>query len=235
MADRVGELRRELHRRGYDTKKDGHHIKIFKDGDPVRTRKGMPLEIVITGDDRSFNNTLSNLRDAGVLPPRIDEEAMKRARGKKKVPRSMLVTQSNDLREELQLVMEEYSLTQADVVHYADYYAGQHNIHIPSYGQGAISKFLKGTYLTAPNYMWLSTALEAIQALDGKIPKGEELKEKMPQKEEPKGIEVEGTSSHAITRTPDLAFETMQAIYREEKDDDAILDLVQRIAKLELS
>jgi hypothetical protein len=231
MADAVSELRRELHKRGYDTKREGAHYKVYNgDGNVVRTKKGQPLSLPTTPSDRrALNNSISNLRDAGVLPrPRV-------VRTQKKVPRTTLIDQSAELRGELRAAMEEYKLSQAEVSHYADYYAGQHGISVPSFGQGVVSKFLKGTYLSPANYMWLSSALHAIKAEGGKIPKGEALKEKIPQPSEDVGVEVEGESHVPIKAPlPDLALETMSMIYREDRDHDAILDLIHRIARLEL-
>lgn len=234
MADAIAELRREIHRRGYDTRKDnaGHYEVFDAEGKMVRTKRGKPVKIASTpveGRSRSLANTVSMLRSAGVLPP--PTKVKPRQESKVKLGRDRLAQYSKVLRDELVRLMELYELNQAQVYRYADYYAGQHGMPVPSNPQGVISKFLKGTNLMNKNYQWLSAAVSAIKANEG-IPDMTTADE-TPEPQET-GVEVEGTST-TPKRIPSLAFDAMRLMYADSPDDAEIREVVEKIARLELT
>jgi len=241
VATAIDELRREIHKRGYDTERDGKgHYNIFKDGEIVRTKKGIPLEIPSTpSTHRGVNNAVARLRDAGVLP-KPAEVKRRNGNGKVKLDRDRLKQYSDALRVEVQTLMRDHKLTQSDISHYADYYASQHGIAVPSFGQGVISKFLKGQYLSNPNYKWLSSAVSAIKANKGEIPKANETRGLMQKQADRagEGIKVvteDPTPTPLPPRLPKLAFDVMQLCYAEEHNDDAIRAIVEEVAKMELN
>jgi len=94
-----------------------------------------------------------------------------------------------------------------------------------------MSKFLKGNALSNVSYRYMTSAISAIQRNGGKIPDTPVV---VKNESDPKGIEVEAETPKPMpTKLPELAFDTMQMIYKEEKDHDAIMALVMEIAKLE--
>jgi hypothetical protein len=236
----VDELRREIHKRGFDTERDGKgHYNIFKDGEIIRTQKGVPLTIPGTpSDHRALKNAVSILRDHGVLPKPAEVKANGH-RQNVKLKRDRLKQYSDALRGEVVELMKKYGLSQSDISHFADYYAHQHGSHRPTFGQGVLSKFLKGTSLGNENYNWLTQAVSAINAAEGQIPKADETRGMMSRQKEKaeKGIEVvtEEKVKPMPPKLPKLAFEVMQMIYKEEKDDSDVIDLVHKVAKLELN
>jgi hypothetical protein len=244
MADAIAELRREIHKRGFDTRKNnkGHWQVFDAQGDIVRTKKGNSIEFASTpGGGRSIANTVAMLRSAGVLPRPTEVKPRKTST---KLTRDRLKQYSDTLREELVQLMKTHDLTQSDVWHYAWYYNTQHPPLLMSSeasAQTTISRFLKGHGLSNSGYAFLSAAISAMKSLNGDIPRAAEIRTRLtasaPQPEQAKvvGIEVEGESpTRSVAPLPDLAFRTMSMIYREDKDHDAILDLVGEIARLEL-
>jgi hypothetical protein len=243
MADAIAELRREIHKRGFDTRKSnkGHWQVFSAQGDIVRTKKGNSIEFASTpGGGRSIANTVAMLRSAGVLPRPTE---VKPRKASTKLTKERLSQYSNSLREELKILMQAHDLTQSDVWHYAWYYNAQHPPRLlasEASVQTTVSRFLRGAGLGNEAYTLLSAAVSAIKAANGDIPRAAEIRTQLtasaPQPEQAKvvGIEVEGESHAHPTRLPKLAFEAMQLIYREDKDHDAIMALVATIAKLEL-
>jgi hypothetical protein len=133
--------------------------------------------------------------------------------------------------------MDEYGLRQTDIWHYADYYAGQHKLAVPARGEVTLSAFLSGNGLNETNYDWLSNAIKAIKAVKGDIPKAADIRA---MSEKPvAAIKVVAEDENdkpppQVPKVPTLAFDAMRMIYDTEKDHDAIMALVQDIAKLEL-
>jgi hypothetical protein len=242
MADAINELRRELHKRGYDTRKNtaNHYVVFDSQGDEVRTKTGKPITLPSTpSDTRALNNVVATLRDAGVLPKPKEVKATHRAA---KLKKAQLRQYSDALRVELTTVMRDYRLNQTDVYHYGNWYADQHGLPHPppANAQTMISTFLRGRSLGNESYDYLTRTISAIKASNGDVPKAAQIRRMMTAsepdtpKDEPKEIEVVGESKVKVVKTPQLAFEVMQAIYREDNDPDLILDLVTRVAKLEL-
>lgn len=241
--DETTQLRQRIHREGFDTEKvEGHWQVRDKEGKIIRHKSGKPLRFASSpSDSHSVKNAVSQLRDAGVLPPATKAKAKTNgSTTKQKLPRNVLKQYSATLRVELIQLMKQYGFSQAHISHFADYWAGQHNLHAPTFGQGVISKFLRGTALGNENYVWLTAAVSAIRRAEGKIPSVDELlagKVKTEVPEEPPNepgasIEVVG-ESNMPPKLPQLALDTMQMIYKDEKDHDAIMVLVQDIARLE--
>lgn len=236
MADAINELRRELHKRGYDTRRNqaGHWLVIDPQGEEVRTKKGQPITLPSTpSDHRGINNAISTLRNAGVLP-RPSTSTPVRIRKGMVEPEKV-----NSLRDELTKVMKGYNLRQTDIIHYGDYYHAQHRLDVPGHPQTLLSSFLKGKSLGAAGYSYVERTLAAIKSLDGNIPRAEELRgrttvhEPLPPDEV--GVEVEGEPRPKSQKLPDLAFDAMRLMYANEKDDTAIREVVERIARLELT
>lgn len=232
MADAISELRREIHRRGYDTRKtnDNHYEILTSEGELVRTKKGIPITIPSTpGGGRGMNNAVAVLRDAGVLPRPAQSTSPRQI--KMKLDQDRLKQYCTVLRGELVALMADYNLRQVDVYQYADHYASQHGLPVPSNPQGVVSKFLKGTNLMNANYQWLSSAVGAIKANEG-IPAM--TTDVVPTPPEPKGIEVEGESRVKARKIPSLAFDAMRLMYQTDPNDVEIREVVDRIAALEM-
>lgn len=235
MASTVSELRRKIHDEGYETKKDrkGHWNVYRPNGELVRTDKGVPLTLSDTPSNPNWlNRATTQLRAAKVLPPL--KEPLPRVKGTKSK------AQVSQLRGDLAQLLIDHKLSQSDFYHFGNQYHEQHRLAAPLNPQGMTSKFLRGAGVSDLGFDYLRRTVDAIKASNGNVPSAQEIRERMtppapqPEKAKDVGVEVEGESQVHVTRLPDLAFETMQLIYREEKDEDAILDLVQRIARLEL-
>jgi hypothetical protein len=180
-----------------------------------------------------MKNAVSQLRQAGVLPQPAEAKHEDNGRGEAlKLKRTELKVYSDALRGEVVALMAKGNLTQADIYHFADRWAQAHQIPVPGFPQGVMSKFLKGKTLSNVSYRWLTSAVSAIKRNEGKIPDTPEV---VKNETNPKGIEVESDSPRQLpAKLPELAFDVMQTIYKEEKDDDAIMALVLEVAKLEL-
>jgi hypothetical protein len=229
MADETTQLLERIKRQGYTPRKtsEGHYEVIDREGRPVRLPEGQPFRFAATpSDSHSVKNSEQTLRRIGVLPAKNGDG--------RKLERDVLKGRSNDLRSEVLLLMDDHNHTQADISHFADRWAAQHGIAVPSYSQGVISRFLKGGYLSNATYPWLSAAMSAIRRNNGIIPSMEHpgrRDEPQPELGEV-GVEVEGESPER-NKLPELAFDVMQTIYKEEKDHEAIMALVLEVAKLE--
>lgn len=252
MADDITQLRHRIHREGYDTQKtgDGHYIVIGPHGAVVRHKSGKPFTLPSTPGNNPHNikRQVSMLQDLEVLPRMSQAKATDNGKGDKpKLHRNVLKQYSDTLRPEVVQLMKEHDITQAQIVKFADQWAQQHEIAGPSWGPGVISKFLKGTTLTNTSYVWLTSALSAIRRNDGKIPSmGTHLEQRpdgnleevengdVDPNEAGASIEVEGESTPRPPELPHLALSVMQAIYKEEKDHEGIMALVQEVARLEL-
>jgi hypothetical protein len=238
MATQIDELRRAIHKEGYDTRLSGGHYQVFDaEGKPVRHKtSNNPITFASTpGGGRSIDNIVATLRRNGVLPTPAAPKP--RTNGGKKLGRQRLAQYCSVLRDELKKIMAEADppLRQADVWRYADYYAGQHGLAVPARSEVTISQFLKGGNLNDVNYKWLSAAVSAIKANEGKIPRSGELQKMPSPKDEPKPIEVEAEDPKpAPNKLPKLAFDLMQAIYNPDKDHDTIRALIDEVARLEL-
>jgi len=238
MASEVQQLRDRIHREGYDTRKtpDGHWEVLTPKGDVVRYRGGTPLRFPSTpSDPRGLKNAVAQLREAGVLPQPA-ARVVKRDNGRGevlKLKRTELKVYSDALRGEVVALMEKGNLTQADIYHFADRWAAEHGIPVPSHPQGVMSKFLSGNMLSNLSYRYMTAAVSAIKRNDGVIPEMERAI--VQEKNEPKEIEVETSNPgyKGPVKLPQLALDTMQMIYKDEKDHDAIMALVQDIARLE--
>lgn len=252
MADAINELRRELHKRGYDTKRNtkGHWLVFDEKGNEIRTKRGKPITLPSTpSDSRAINNTVAMLRDAGVLPRPTEVKAQHRVA---KLKKAELKRYSDTLRSELRRVMVEHRLNQTDVYHYGNWIAEQAGLPHPppANAQTMLSTFLRGRSLGNESYDYLTRTLSAIKSSDAPIPKAAQIRTMMtasapqPVKDEPKEIEVVTDDPNykappKVVKVPTLAIEVMQAIYRTpvyrpDKDHDTIRDLVERVAKLEL-
>jgi hypothetical protein len=100
-----------------------------------------------------------------------------------------------------------------------------------------VSRFLKGRGLGNKSYTFLTAAFSAMKTLGDDVPRAPQIRTLLTTSEPatpPKPIEVEGESPKRPEALPKLAFEVMQHVYREDKDHDAIMALVEEIAKLEL-
>ena len=243
----VQDLRRKLHERGYDTRQTGSgHFAVYKtNGSPLTTSKGQPITIPSTPSQGALNRTIATLRDLGALPKLADQTRLNkmRARRDEKLNKSQLKEKTRILRAEMEQVMVDYSLKQADIYHFADWYASQHGIPVPANPQGIVSKLHKGqaSMMNEP-YRWLRSAIDAIKAAEGKIPKADEIRamngkpqEARPEPEESGvGVKVEDRTAVHVATSPKLAIEAMRWIYAEVKDDDRIEQLINEIAKVEL-
>lgn len=248
MADAVTDLRRDLKRRGYETRQnDSGHWEVLKGGFPVRLENGQRITFPSTPTKGGMTQTRRSLEKQGLLPK--PERGGKR--NGKRLNKEQLKAKTAILRKELEEVMKDYDLRQVDIYMYADHYAEQHGIAMPANPQGIVSKLVMGKQESMMNdpYVWLNSAIRAIKAEKGNIPRAEALRARAstqvpapppppgPAPEgqpEPTGVEVEGRSAVVPVRVPSLAIEVMRWIYAETKDDDRIHDLVEELAILEL-
>ncbi len=236
MATAIDELCREIHKQGYETEKgrDGH-FRVLKDGEPVREPGGKPIRFAGTptrGKARAIANAVGKLRRAGVLPR--PAEANGNGNG-----RALNGPRSDELRPQLEALMTEYGLRQSDVSAFADLLASVRLQAVPSYGQGVISKFLKGGSLSDPNLAWLGGAIDEIAEAGG-IPEPEPEAEPEPPpavapEPAPEPPPAKRDRRERRPAVPSLALDVMQALYAEGRDDKAIRALVERVAELEMS
>jgi hypothetical protein len=239
MANPVQELRQRIHKEGYDTRKttDGHWEVFAPDGNKVRFKSGMPVLIADTPrSENSLKKAVNDLRSVGVLPKPTTPQPRQ-----PKFSTKQLTAKTHELRHDMKLLIELYELRQTDIYHYADYYAEQHGLPVPSGPEQMVSRVLSGkqNYLMNDPYRYLRAAVDAIKAADGDIPRAEELRARTangnPQLEpEPKELEVVSENPTKVVRSPKLAIEVMRWIADPNKDWDVIESLVNEIAKLEL-
>lgn len=247
MADNVSELRREIHKAGFDTRKDNKgHWNIYRsDGEIVRAENGMPLSFSDTPSHSNWlNRAVNDLRNANILPKPKEVMTVETT----KLSRSVLAQYSHDLRNELVSMMREYDLTQADVWRYAWYFNNQNPpllMSSPESAQTMVSRFLNGSNLSNQAYTLMTATMHSIRTLNGAMPRAEQLRTlttpPAPQPEEAKIVEqpqpVEfkdvGVKVDEV-KIPTLAFEVMRLFYKDDRDEAALIDLVQRIARLEL-
>lgn len=231
MADETTQLLDRIKHEGYTPRRsgDGHYEVIDREGEVVRVPDGRPFRFSFSPrSGSSVKSAERELRQLGVLPSKNGDG--------KKMRRSDLTKQSDKLRGEVNRLLDS-GLKQSDIYHFADKWAEQHGIGVPVSGAGVVSKLLKGHSLSNVSYPWLSSALSAIRRNNGTIPSMEHPGVRQPQPEpevEEVGVEVEGESKVKIVKIPQLALDTLQAIYKEEKDHEAIMALIEQIAKLEL-
>jgi hypothetical protein len=242
MANDITQLRDRIHREGYDTQKtgDGHYIIVGRQGEVVRHKSGKPVTIPSTpgGSPKDLKRYVSILRDAGVLPKPAQAKVKSNGKSTTKLGRDTLKTYSDALRLEIADLINQHNLRQSDIYNFADAWAIQHGMPKPSHSAGVLSKFLKGGSLTNEKYVWLTSALSAIKRNNNQIPSmahPQRKEEPEPAAEEPGAtIEVAGESAPRQAQLPQLAMDVMQTIYREDKDHEAIMNLVQQVARLEL-
>ena len=229
MADETQQLLNRIKRQGYTPSKssEGHYQVFDPSGQLVRLETGQPFHFAATpSDHHAIQNSEATLRKLGVLPAKNG--------GKKLTKREVLKEHADQLRTELQQLMKDHDYKQSDIYHFADEWAAAHGIGVPVQSAGVVSKLLKGHSLSDPSYQWLSAAMSAIRRNNGIIPSMEHPGVRQPQPEpEETGIQVEGESPERV-KLPRLALDVMQTIYKEEKDHDAIMALVEEIAKLEM-
>lgn len=238
MADNVTELRREIRKEGFDTRKDNKgHWNVFNgDGDIVRNSNGIPLSFSDTPSHPNWlNKATAELRRAEVLPRPSRQVGGKRFKADD--PRT------EELRESIKLIIEAYGIRQSQIIEYADTYHAQRKLPVPASPQNQLSRFLKGSGISSVGYKFFKAAADSIISLDGKLPIAEPIPTFVPtpapQPEEAKTVEkpVPIKPTDVVVedvKIPTLAFETMRLLYREDRDEDAIRDLVERIARLEL-
>lgn len=254
MATVIDELRREIHKRGFDTSKgkDGHFRVLHPSGEQVRESNGRPVRFAATpargkgGGARSLENTVAQLRKVGVLPRPAERGGNTNGDRPK---RQELIRRSDVLRPQVQELIQRLGLRQSDVSHFADRRAAALLLPVPSHGQGVLSKFLQGRFLTEANLAWLGGAVDEIREAGGipevpapaattTEPEPEPVEDPDETDTETEEAEPEGEPESEPTERerliPTLAFDVMQALYSESIDDERIRELVERVAVMEV-
>jgi hypothetical protein len=226
MADDTQQVLDRIKQNGYTPRKtsEGHYEVIDREGQRVRLESGQPFHFAATpSDHRAISNAEQTLRGLGILPAKNGGGNIL----KRDVLKDWWISGTKQLMD--------IRYKQSDVYHFADKWAAAHGIGVPVSSAGVVSKLLKGHSLSNVSYQWLSSAMSAIRRNDGIIPSMEHPgRIEQPQTVgEALGIQVEGESPERV-KLPRLALDVMQTIYKEEKDHDAIMALVEDVARLEM-
>lgn len=238
MVDNTNQLRRELRKAGFDTRKDnkGHWNVYSADGVIVRNPNGIPLSFSDTPSDRNgLKRAIVELRAAHVLPNGKGKMGGTRYKGDD--------PKIEELRESTRLVMETYGLRQTQIYGYGDSYHAQRGLPVPSQPQTIVSRFLNGAGMSEMAYKYLKATIDSIISLDGKLPIAEPSPTTStapaPQPEEAQIVEqpVPIKQSDVVVtdvKVPEIAFEALRLFYDDSRTKEEILEIVRRIARLEL-